>query len=169
MTKAHTPGPGRKTRVNRTLIPLAAVLASAASVSALAGPAAGAPSAGASQVAKVQLRHTSLGKILVDSSGFTLYRFTKDGRNQDTCVKISQCLSTWPALTTSGKPLAGPGVRASLLSTIKLPNGKKQVTYAGHALYRYFNAEEHGETFYVGAMQFGGIWYGVNGAGNTVK
>jgi predicted lipoprotein with Yx(FWY)xxD motif len=146
-----------------------AVLASAASVSVVAGAQARVPSASASRVAKVQLRHTSLGNVLVDTSGFTLFKFTKDGRNQDACVKISQCSGTWPALTTSGKPLAGPGVKASLLSTIKLPNGAKQVTYAGHALYRYANSEERGETTYVSAMQFGGTWYAVNAGGGTVK
>jgi predicted lipoprotein with Yx(FWY)xxD motif len=157
--------------VKRIHILAAAVVASAASALAVGGAQARVPSprASASRVAKVQLRHTSLGKILVDSSGFTLYRFTKDGRNQDTCVKISQCPGTWPALTTSGKPIAGTGVKASLLSTIRLPNGKKQVTYAGHALYRYANAEERGETTYVSAMQFGGSWDAVNAAGNTVK
>lgn len=155
--------------MKRTHILLAAVLASAASVSTVAGAAAGAPSASASRVAKIELRHTSLGNILVNASGFTLYRFTKDARNQDMCVKISQCPGTWPALSTSGKPLAGPGVKASLLSTIKLPSGGKQVTYAGHALYGYAAAEERAETTYVGAMQFGGTWYAVNSAGNTVK
>ncbi|MFI4977241.1 MAG: hypothetical protein ACHQC8_00965 [Solirubrobacterales bacterium] len=155
--------------MKRIYILSAAVMASAASVSAVAGAQAGVPSASASRVAKVQLRHTGLGNILVDASGFTLFRFTKDGRNQDMCVKISQCPGTWPALTTSGKPLAGPGVKASLLSTIKLPGGARQVTYAGHALYRYANAEERAETTYVSAMQFGGIWYAVNAAGNTVK
>lgn len=155
--------------MKRIQILSAALLATAATVSAVAAADAGLPSVSASRVAKVQLRHTSLGNVLVDASGFTLYRFTKDGRNQDTCAKISQCPGTWPALTTSGKPLAGHGIRASLLSTIRLPSGAKQVTYAGHALYHYFNAEERGETAYVGAMQFGGTWYAVNAAGNTVK
>jgi predicted lipoprotein with Yx(FWY)xxD motif len=155
--------------VKRIHILSAAALASAASVSAVAGAEAGVPSAGASRVAKVQLRHTSLGNVLVDASGFTLYRFTRDGRNQDMCVKISQCPATWPALTTSSKPLAGHGVKASLLSTIRLPSGAKQVTYAGHALYRYANSEERGETTYVSAMQFGGTWYAVNAGGGTVK
>ena len=155
--------------MKRTHILLAAVLASAAGSSALAGAASGTPSASASRVAKIELRHTSLGNILVNSSGFTLYRFTKDARNQDMCVKISQCPGTWPALSTSGKPLAGHGVKSSLLSTIRLPSGAKQVTYAGHALYLYAPAEERGETTYVGAMQFGGTWYAVNSAGNFVK
>jgi predicted lipoprotein with Yx(FWY)xxD motif len=147
----------------------AGVLATAASAAAVAGAADGAPSAHASRVVKVQLRHTSLGKILVDASGFTLYRFTKDGRNKDACVKVSGCANTWPPLKTSGNPIAGPGVRASLLSTIRLPGGARQVTYAGHPLYGYASASERGETFYVGALQFGGTWFAVNAAGGTVK
>ena len=90
--------------MKRIYILAAIAVTGAASVSAVAAAEAGVPSANASRVAKVQLRHTSVGKVLVDSSGFTLFRFTKDGRNQDTCVKISQCLGTWPALTTSSKP-----------------------------------------------------------------
>jgi predicted lipoprotein with Yx(FWY)xxD motif len=145
------------------------VLAGAVSASAVASAADGVPAARASRVAKVQLRHTSLGKILVDASGFTLYRFTRDTHNTNTCVKVSQCPSAWPALSTSANPVAGSGVKASLLSTIKLPGGARQVTYAGHPLYRYALASERAETFYVGAMQFGGTWYAVNAAGNTVK
>jgi len=155
--------------MKRTHIFLAGVLASAASASAVAGAQAGLPAAHASRVAKVELRRTELGKILVDSSGDTLFRFTKDPSNKDTCQKISACFGTWPALSTSGRPVAGPGVKASLLSTIKLSNGARQVTYAGHPLYRYAQATETGETAYVGAEQFGGTWYAVNVAGGTVK
>lgn len=155
--------------MRRTYILLAGVLASVASISTVAGAQVGVPSARASRAAKIGLRHTSLGNVLVNASGFTLYRFTSDARNKNACVKISQCPSTWPALSTSGKPVAGPGVKASLLSTITLPGGIKQVTYAGHPLYRYAAAEERAETTYVGAMQFGGTWYAVNAAGNTVK
>ena len=92
-----------------------------------------------------------------------------DGRNSDRCVKIRECSKTWPALSSSGRPVAGPGVKASLLSTIKLPNGARQVTYAGHPLYLYANASERAETSYVGEEQFGGIWDAVNVAGGTVK
>jgi predicted lipoprotein with Yx(FWY)xxD motif len=155
--------------MKRTPFLFAGVLATVASAAVVAGAADGAPSAHAGRVAKVQLRHTSLGKILVDASGFTLYRFTKDARNKDACVKISGCTNTWPPLRTSGNPIAGPGVRASLLSTIRLPGGAKQVTYAGHPLYDYAPASERGETAYVSATQFGGTWYAVNAAGSTVK
>ncbi len=147
---------------------LALVLTAAACAAATGAAASAAPTAHAGRAAKIQLRHTSSGKLLVDASGFTLYRFTRDAR-KNTCVKISECPGTWPALSTSGTPTAGPGVKASLLSTIKLPNGSKQVTYAGHPLYRYSAASERGETVYIGAKQFGGTWYAVNAAGNFVK
>ncbi len=156
--------------MKRTNILLAAILAAGASVPVVADAQASGPASDAStKVAKVQLRHTEVGKVLVDAAGFTLYRFTKDPRNKNTCVKISGCASIWPALKTSGKPIAGPGVKASLLSTITLPNGSKQVTYAGHPLYLYAPSSEPAETSYVGFSAFGGVWDAVNAAGNPVK
>jgi predicted lipoprotein with Yx(FWY)xxD motif len=155
--------------MKRTCILLATVLAGAAAASAVSSAQGGVSTAHTARVAKVQLRRTSLGRILVNASGFTLYRFTRDGRNRDRCVKVSGCASVWPALTTSGRPAAGSGVRASLLSTITLPGGAKQVTYAGHPLYTYSGDSGPGQTFYVGAAQFGGTWYALNAAGGAVK
>ncbi len=120
--------------MKRIYMLLALALPGAMSASAVAGAQGGVPIAGAARAASVQLRNSSLGKILVDSSGFTLYEFSKDSRNKDTCVKVSGCSAVWPALTTHGSPTAGAGVKASLLSTIKLPGGARQVTYAGHPL-----------------------------------
>jgi predicted lipoprotein with Yx(FWY)xxD motif len=123
----------------------------------------------AAKVAKVSLRHTSLGKILVNASGFTLYRFTHDPRNKDTCMGVENCSEIWPPLLTSGRPIAGSGVKSSLLSSIRLPNGRHQVTYAGHPLYTYAPSTERGETSYVGFSSYGGTWYAVNAAGKYVK
>jgi predicted lipoprotein with Yx(FWY)xxD motif len=155
--------------MKRTNLLLAGILAGVTSLSAVASAQGGVSAAHAGRAAKVQLRNTSLGKIVVNASGFTLYSFTKDPRNKDTCVKISGCAEVWMALSTSSKPTAGPGVKASLLSTITLPGGTKQVTYASHPLYLYVPASERAETSYVGAMQFGGRWDAVNAVGKTVK
>ena len=35
--------------------------------------------------------------------------------------------------------------------------------------YTYAQASERGETVYIGAEQFGGIWYAVNASGHNVK
>jgi predicted lipoprotein with Yx(FWY)xxD motif len=148
---------------------LAIVLAATAIAAVPVGPAGAAPSAHAARVAKIQLRRTSLGMILVDSTGFTLYRFSKDTQRKNTCLGTRECSVTWPALASSGTPIAGTGVKASLLSTIKLPGGSRQVTYAGHPLYLYSVSSERGETAYVGAKQFGGTWYAVNSSGANVR
>ncbi len=140
---------------------------------ALAGVASARPSVPlahpATGPAKFGLRNGSLGKILVNGAGFTLYMFTKDGCNKDQCVTIKQCDRVWPPDTTHGKPKAGAGVSSSLLGTITLKGGVKQVTYAGHPLYRYSGDTTPGATDYVGTPQFGGRWYALNAAGHTVK
>jgi predicted lipoprotein with Yx(FWY)xxD motif len=138
-----------RARIARNLTSTAAsALAAAAAIVLLVAPAAASanPAAHAARAQKIQLRHTSLGNVIVDSSGFTLYRFSKDTGKQNMCLKTSECSTTWPALETSGQPTVGPGLKASLVSTIALPGGKRQVTYAGHPLYRYAAGTERGET-----------------------
>jgi predicted lipoprotein with Yx(FWY)xxD motif len=148
---------------------LTALLAIATSAFVIASAQAGVSTAHATRVVEVELHHTSLGEILSTSSGFTLYEFTRDRTDSDSCAKISGCLRVWPALQSSGKPKAGAGVRASLLSTIKLPGGASQVTYAGHPLYLYSADTKPGETSYVGVSEFGGWWYALNAAGSAVR
>lgn len=118
---------------------------------------------------KLQLRTTPVGTILVNSRGFTLYAFTKDSRNSDACRAISGCTAIWPILTSSGKATAGAGVKSSLIGTITVRGGAKQVTYNGHPLYTYASDGGPGQTGYVNASQFGGRWPAVNAAGATVR
>ncbi len=131
--------------------------------------AAAAVASAASTGSKIDLRKTQLGKLLVNSKGRTLYTFTKDTRNKDVCMKIKFCTSTWPPVTTKGKPVAGPGIQKSELGTIKLPKGKLQVTYFGHPLYTYSGDTGPGQTDYVGFPMFGGKWFGETAAGKPVK
>jgi predicted lipoprotein with Yx(FWY)xxD motif len=94
--------------------------------------------------------------------------FSKDGKNRDACQNINTCPGFWPAITTSAKPTGAAGIKASLLGTIKLKNGKKQVTYNGHPLYT-FGGDSPGDTSYIGQPAQGGIWYAINPAGKVVK
>lgn len=146
--------------MKRILIPFIAVAALALAVPTLAA---------AKGPATVKVASSSLGKILVNGGGRTLYMFTKDGRKKDKCVGIRDCAATWPPLTTKGKPLAKSGARFSLIGTIKLSNGTTQVTYAGHPLYTYSGDFQPHETDYVGTPQFGGTWFAVNSSGAKVK
>lgn len=154
--------------MKRTHVILAVMLATIASGSTVAAARSTGPSAHTSRATEVVLRHTSIGTILTTSSGFTLYEFTRDRANENSCMKISGCSQAWPALKTSGRPTAGPGVKASLLSTIRISGGAEQVTYAGHALYTYVG-DSAGQTSYVGVNAFGGDWDAVNAAGHAVR
>jgi predicted lipoprotein with Yx(FWY)xxD motif len=125
--------------------------------------------AGASGVrAKIQLRQTSAGKILVNARGYTVYAYSRDSRDKDACQNVSHCLTAWPAVTTSGKPIAERGVRQSLLGTIKLKSGAEQITYAGHPLYTYIGDSMPAETSFINIYQLGGFWPAVNAAGGKV-
>ena len=135
---------------------------------ATAGRARAAASAqAASGGARISLRKTHLGMLLVNSHGFTLYAFSRDPRNLDRCVSMSGCSSIWPLVRTGARPIAGPGLKRSLLGSIKV-HGGLQVTYAGHPLYSYSGDPGPGSTSYVGVSQFKGVWRGVQASGATV-
>lgn len=146
--------------MKRIIVVLVGIIAVAFAASALAS---------GTQAPTIKLRSSALGKILVNGRGRTAYAFTRDRRNRDACAKINGCSSVWPALTVKGKPIAGPGLKRSLLGTIGLAGGVKQVTYAGHPLYMYSADTGPGQTDYVGFSQFGGTWYALNSAGKTVR
>jgi predicted lipoprotein with Yx(FWY)xxD motif len=123
----------------------------------------------ATHPAKLKLGKTDLGQIIETGRGSTVYMFTRDKPRKDSCVKVSGCTSVWPPVTTTGRPVAGPGIKRGLLGTITLPSGAKQVTYAGHPLYTYIASAGPGDTSYVGFPEFGGTWFALNAAGHAVK
>jgi len=147
------------------------ILALLAGAALLAVPAFGLAK---TQTTKVKVANTSsLGKILVKGNGFTLYIFTRDSKhnNKDTCYSahnsFGKCRDIWPPFIDKGKLIAGTGVNANKLGTIKLPNGSKQVTYYGHPLYGYSGDFGPADTSYVGQSQFGGNWYAIGPGGKA--
>ena len=124
-------------------------------------PASGA----ASGVATVSAASTSLGMILVDGSGRTLYLFEKDQPNQSACA--GACATAWPVDQTSGTPKAGSGVTASMLGTIKRGDNTTQVTYNKHPLYYFQGDSGAGQHNCQGVDAFGATWYVVTPAGGA--
>jgi predicted lipoprotein with Yx(FWY)xxD motif len=110
----------------------------------------------AAKSAVVTLKKTSLGTILVDPRGRTLYLFEKDANGLSACN--SDCLSYWPAFTSRTVPRAGAGVQQSLLRLAKPQHGLRQVTYAGHPLYTFVGDKRSGQTTGEGLQNFGGGW-----------
>jgi predicted lipoprotein with Yx(FWY)xxD motif len=129
---------------------------------------AGAHAASTARIAvapTVSLRSTAYGKILVNSKGLTLYLWVKDTKDKSACS--GACLDVWPFVLVSGKPTAGPGVKASLLGTIK-EKGGHEVTYNGHPLYTFTSDTKPGIISGEGNATFGGPWWVVSAAGNAI-
>jgi predicted lipoprotein with Yx(FWY)xxD motif len=96
-----------------------------------------------------------VGKVLVDSKGFTLYYFEKDKGGKSACY--GACAGIWPPLT--GKPQAEGGAMSSELGTTKRNDGTTQVTYAGWPLYTYTADTKPGEDNGTDVKSYGGSWY----------
>ena len=125
-----------------------------------------APTTAPSGVAMVSATSTSLGTILVDGSGRTLYLFEKDQPNQSACA--GACAAAWPVDQTSGTPKAGSGVTASMLGTIKRSDNTTQVTYNKHPLYYFQGDSGTGQHNGQGVDAFGAKWFVVDPAGAAV-
>ncbi|BDO43045.1 hypothetical protein [Cellulomonas sp. NTE-D12] len=109
----------------------------------------------------VMTASSSLGTILVDGSGRTLYLFTKDSPNTSTCT--GGCLAAWPPLL--GTATAGTGVDSSLLGTLTRPDGKMQVSYKGMPLYYWAQDSAAGQTNGQGVQ---GVWWVVSPQGTPI-
>lgn len=108
-----------------------------------------------------------LGRILVDSRGRTLYLFEKDTPGRSACTGV--CAGYWPPLLTRSKPIAGRKAKQSLLGVIRRSDGTRQVTYAGHPLYRFVEDTKPGRTAGEGLDQFGAEWYVLAPAGSRIE
>jgi predicted lipoprotein with Yx(FWY)xxD motif len=145
----------------------AAVLGLAAAAALAFGSGSGAATNVAAKRTVVKLRKTSLGWVLVDSRGRTLYMFEKDEFGRSACY--GKCAVAWPPLVTTAEPRAGKGVRATLLGTTRRKGGKLQVTYAGYPLYFFVEDAKAGQTRGQDLQGFGGGWYVLDAKGRKIE
>ena len=154
-----------------TLLVGAAVVTVAALTVAACGSGGGTatalPKTSSGQPATVGVASSGLGKILVDSQGRTLYLFQKDSGTTSAC--IGACADDWPPLRANGEPTSGDGATASLLGTSRQADGRSQVTYDGHPLYRYEGDQKPGDTNGQGITLFGAAWFALTPAGSQVS
>ena len=101
----------------------------------------------------VSTAKTSLGRIIVNSSGHTLYLFGKDRNGKSACS--GQCATFWPPLITSGKPRVAAARRHPCIGTTKRADGRLQVTYNHHPLYTFVKDTKEGQTNGEGVSAFG--------------
>lgn len=138
---------------------------SSSSSSSSTAPASGSESSSAGATVSAS-ESPELGMVLVDSEGFTVYRFAKDNGTTSSCY--GACAEAWPPVMASGKPAAGEGAMSSELGTTKRKDGTVQVTYAGHPLYTFIQDSSPGEANGNGSTAFGGEWNALNESGSAV-
>jgi predicted lipoprotein with Yx(FWY)xxD motif len=153
----------RRIRVAAVGVPSAAALAAIGFVVASSGGASSAvskPPPAASSTLAGTVVHTAhgstLGTILVDGRGMTLYTLTNNG----TAVSCTgPCATIWPPLTAApGTTPSAPGVAS--IGTAAGPTGNQLVTHNGLPLYR-FSGDTPGSTNGEGMDTFGGEWHAV--------
>jgi predicted lipoprotein with Yx(FWY)xxD motif len=100
----------------------------------------------------------TLGAILVDAAGMTLYTFGPDKPDESACN--DGCADFWPALTvpTGTTPTAGPGVPLPL-GTFTRTDGTTQVTLGTMPLYTFVADKAPGDVAGQGLNAQGGYWF----------
>lgn len=140
----------------------AATTSAPAPATSAATSAAAAPKTADAATLALKMADSSLGSILVDGKGMTLYLFTKDSPNTSACT--GQCLVNWPPLI--GKPTMGAGVDDSKLGSFTRADGSVQATYNGWPLYYWKNDTKAGD---VTGQNVQTVWFVLDRDGNAVK
>lgn len=115
-------------------------------------------------VAIKSVQHATLGRILVDGDGRTLYLLTAD--NKSTSVCNDDCIKTWPLFLTLTKANAQEGVNAGFIGTLQRKDGSTQATYNGWPLYYRSTDTKPGDTTGQG---LDGVWFVLTPNGDPVK
>ena len=130
--------------------------------SAAESPSASAAASGPT----VNLGDTSLGSVLVDGDGKTLYIFTPDAASAGKSVCNGDCAAAWPPLLGDAAPTLGTGLEADDFSTITRDDGATQIAFYGMPLY-YFAADAA-----AGDVKGQGLndkWYVIGADGTPIK
>jgi predicted lipoprotein with Yx(FWY)xxD motif len=99
---------------------------------------------------------SSLGQVLTDSDGRTLYVYLKDVAGSGKSVCNGVCATAWPPLmSTSGQVVKPDGLPGSL-SVITRDDGSTEVAYNGQPLYHYAADAAPGDT---NGQAVGSVWY----------
>jgi predicted lipoprotein with Yx(FWY)xxD motif len=110
----------------------------------------------------------SLGTIVVDANGATLYTLTKNGAAVP-CTSSTGCLAAWPPLLLPAGVTSAVGSGVSRVGTVQAAGGT-QVTVDGLPVYHFAADSAPGDTKGDGLSSFGGTWHVVKltATGGTV-
>ncbi len=108
-------------------------------------PVPSAPATPAVSADTVKTEATSLGKVLTDAKGMTLYYFATDIPGSGKSVCYNQCATFWPIFYTPS-PAVSPPLARSDFSVVTRDDGTLQTAYKGWPLYYFARDATPGET-----------------------
>jgi predicted lipoprotein with Yx(FWY)xxD motif len=114
----------------------------------------------------IHVAHTSLGDVIVDGQGRTVYLLTADKPGTSTCS--AQCLQYWPPVAAVKAGVTPAGVTATVGRTTSTA-GSPMATVGGWPLYTFVQDRAAGDVTGEGMASFGGVWYAVSPSGQPVK
>ncbi|GAA1819993.1 hypothetical protein [Agromyces neolithicus] len=117
-----------------------------------------------SMSAALTTAQSSLGEIVVDGEGMTVYMFDNDTQGADASVCEGECATNWPAVTTDSDSPEVEGVTGEV-GTITGVDGSAQLTLNGWPLYSYIGDEAAGDTNGQGVQD---VWWVLSPAGEKI-
>jgi predicted lipoprotein with Yx(FWY)xxD motif len=116
--------------------------------------------------APLSVADTSLGRVVVDASGFTVYMLTADSPGQSSCS--SDCLSSWPPVAAPSSGTQSPPDITAKVDETETTTGTAMLTVGGWPAYTYVQDTAPGDVSGEGITSFGGTWYAIGPNGQPV-
>lgn len=114
-------------------------------------PSEESPGAGAA----LMTAETSLGEVVVDGEGMTVYMFDKDTQGTDMSACEGECLQNWPIVTVDSDMPEVDGVTGDV-GSITGPDGEMQLTLNGWPLYYFAGDSAAGD---VNGQGVNDVWW----------
>jgi len=86
---------------------------------------------------------TSVGTVLVDADGMTLYTTDQEADGSIRCV--DECVGIWLPVTVTATAPSAPDAVAGDIGTVERPDGSTQATFDGAPLYRFSFDKQPGD------------------------
>lgn len=114
--------------------------------------------------AALAVAESSLGEIVVDGEGLTVYMFDNDTQGAGVSTCEGQCATNWPAVTTDSEMPEVEGVTGEV-GTITGVDGSTQVTLNGWPLYYFAGDTAPGDVTGQGVNE---VWWVLSAEGERM-
>ncbi|MFL6145286.1 MAG: hypothetical protein ACJ72N_25925 [Labedaea sp.] len=99
----------------------------------------------------------TLGSVVIDQNGHTLYRFDRDKSTPSTSNCNDACAKSWPpVIVRDAGEVQLADVDKNLVGTMARKDGRTQLTLGGWPLYRYAEDRKAGD---LNGQGVGGTWF----------